>query len=136
MKGRLDIAGVVKRYGATVAVDGVALAVPSGSITALLGPSGCGKTTLLRCIAGLVDVDAGTIALDGSDIGALPPWRRGLGMVFQSYALFPHMTVAENVAFGLRMRGTGQAETRERVGRALALVRLGGLEERRPEQLS
>ncbi|MBL8673134.1 MAG: ABC transporter ATP-binding protein [Alphaproteobacteria bacterium] len=136
MKGRLDIAGVVKRYGTTVAVDGVTLVVPPGSMTALLGPSGCGKTTLLRCIAGLADLDAGSIAVDGADIGALPPWRRGLGMVFQSYALFPHMTVAENAAFGLRMRGTGRAEARERVARALALVRLEGFEERRPSELS
>jgi ABC-type Fe3+/spermidine/putrescine transport system ATPase subunit len=136
MRGQLDLAGVVKRFGALTAVDHVSLMVPAGSMTALLGPSGCGKTTLLRCIAGLADVDGGSIAVDGVDITGLPPWRRALGMVFQSYALFPHLNVADNVAFGLRMRGIRRPDAAARVQEALALVRLEGLAERRPSQLS
>ena len=136
MKGALELQAVVKRFGQFVAVDGVSLDVRPGSLVALLGPSGCGKTTLLRCIAGLAMVDAGAIVIDGRDVTALPPWDRSLGMVFQNYALFPHLSVARNVAFGLRMRGVSGAEARERVGRALRLVQMEELAERRPRQLS
>ncbi|MBM3568358.1 MAG: ABC transporter ATP-binding protein [Alphaproteobacteria bacterium] len=135
-RGQLAIAGAVKRFGATAAVDGVDLAVQPGEFVALLGPSGCGKTTLLRGIAGLTALDAGRIALDGVDLAGVPPWRRGLGMVFQSYALFPHMTVAENVGFGLRMHGIGGAEAAARIARTLDLVRMEGFAQRRPAQLS
>ena len=136
MKGALELRGVVKRFGPFVAVDGVSLQVRPGSLIALLGPSGCGKTTLLRCIAGLATVDAGDIAIDGRSVTSLPPWDRALGMVFQNYALFPHLTVARNVAFGLRMRGIAGTEARERVARALRLVQMEELAERRPRQLS
>ena len=103
---------------------------------ALLGPSGCGKTTTLRMIGGLMTVSAGRIVVAGRDVTALPPHRRDMGIVFQSYALFPHMTVARNVAFGLEMRGVGRAEAAPRVQAALQMVRLGGLGDRRPKELS
>ncbi|MBM3600045.1 MAG: ABC transporter ATP-binding protein [Alphaproteobacteria bacterium] len=132
-RGKLAVTGLTKRFGAHVAVDGVDLEVDAGSFVALLGPSGCGKTTLLRCIAGLATADAGSIRIDGRDMSELPPWRRSLGMVFQSYALFPHMTVAANVGFGLKMRGEVDGG---RVGRMLELVRMSDFGTRRPAQLS
>jgi putative spermidine/putrescine transport system ATP-binding protein len=135
-RGRLEVRSLVKRYGSHVAVDNVDLDVDAGSFVALLGPSGCGKTTLLRCIAGLVSVDAGAMRIDGHDMAGLPPWRRSLGMVFQSYALFPHMSVAANVGFGLRMQGIARGEAGERIARALQLVRMEGFDERRPAELS
>src|SRR5256885_15625391 len=101
---RLEIDGVTKRYGDVDAVADVTLDVADGEFVVLLGPSGCGKTTTLRMIAGLVEPSGGSARISGADITYLPPWRRKTGMVFQSYALFPHMTVAENVAFGLEMR--------------------------------
>jgi putative spermidine/putrescine transport system ATP-binding protein len=134
--GRLEIEGLTKRYDATLAVDAVDLSIAPGMFVALLGPSGCGKTTLLRCVAGLVRADAGDLRVDGRSIAAIPPWRRELGMVFQSYALFPHMTVAKNVAFGLKMRGLGGAEIAGRVEQALAQVQMAGFETRLPAQLS
>lgn len=135
-RGRLEVRGLVKRYGSHAAVDGIDLDVAIGSFVALLGPSGCGKTTLLRCIAGLVPADAGAIRIDGNDMVGLPPWRRSLGMVFQSYALFPHMSVAANVGFGLRMQGISRGAAGERVARALQMVRMEGFDGRRPAELS
>jgi spermidine/putrescine ABC transporter ATP-binding subunit len=122
--------------GRTRVVDRVDLVVEPGEFFALLGPSGCGKTTTLRMIAGFEEPDAGRILIAGDDVTQMPAHRRDLGMIFQSYALFPHRTVAENVAFGLRMRGLGKDEIKARVGQALRQVALEGYEDRRPAQLS
>jgi len=127
---------VTKRYGDFHAVREVSLGVADGEFVVLLGPSGCGKTTTLRMIAGFIAPTAGAIALGGRDVTALPPWKRNAGLVFQSYALFPHLSVAENVAFGLEMRKLAKAEVAPRVAEALKLVRLGHLAERLPRQLS
>ena len=127
---------VTKRFGAVTAVNAVSLEVAQGEVLALLGPSGCGKTTTLRMIAGFEDPDAGLVRIKGQVVNDLPTYRRNLGMVFQQYALFPHMSVFDNVAFGLRMRGTSRTETRRRVGEAMTLVRLQGLEGRFPSELS
>jgi putative spermidine/putrescine transport system ATP-binding protein len=132
----VELTGISKRYGALAALESVDLAVNEGELLALLGPSGCGKTTTLNVIAGFTAPDAGRVVIDGADVTGEPAWRRGLGVVFQSYALFPHMSVGDNVAFGLRERGLGKAETAERVGEALALVRLPGAAHRRPHELS
>ncbi len=132
----LRILGVSKRYGALQVLHGCSVDVAKGSVLTLLGPSGCGKTTLLRTIAGFVRPDAGRVEVGGQDISHLPPNRRRVGYVFQNYALFPHLTVAGNVAYGLKVRRTGRAETAERVARALDLVALGGLGGRYPAQLS
>jgi iron(III) transport system ATP-binding protein len=131
---RLD--GVGKRFGETWAVRGVSLHIRAGEFYTFLGPSGCGKTTLLRIIAGFAFPDEGKVWLDEEVVTALPPWRRDVGMVFQSYAIWPHMTVFENVAFGLRERGIPRAEIGARVGEALRMVNLEELEGRRPSQLS
>ncbi|HXV57914.1 MAG TPA: ABC transporter ATP-binding protein [Gaiellaceae bacterium] len=127
---------VTKRFDDVVAVDGVTLAIPSGSFFALLGPSGCGKTTTLRMIGGFEEPTEGTIYLGERDVTGLPPYKRDVNTVFQSYALFPHLSIFENVAFGLRRRGVRAGELRERVTDALRLVDLGGLEGRKPRQLS
>ncbi|WP_270933863.1 ABC transporter ATP-binding protein [Falsiroseomonas oryzae] len=132
----LALQGLTKRYGTFTAVDDVSLKVESGQFLTLLGPSGSGKTTILMCIAGFVAPTAGAVLLDGRDITALPPEKRDFGMVFQGYALFPHMTVAENVAFPLRVRRMGTAERAEKVRAALDLVQLDRFAERRPSQLS
>jgi putative spermidine/putrescine transport system ATP-binding protein len=132
----LRLEGLAKSYGATVAVEAVDLEVGHGEFVSLLGPSGCGKTTILRMIAGLIEPTAGRIHLGGEDITERPVHKRNLGYVFQSYALFPHMTVAENVAFGLRRRGRPEAEITRRVDRALELVHLQGLGARLPRALS
>ncbi|ALA19007.1 MULTISPECIES: ABC transporter ATP-binding protein [Chelatococcus] len=134
--GFLTLEGVSKVYGGLAAVRDVDLAVARGEFVSLLGPSGCGKTTTLQMIAGLVEPTGGRIGLDGRDITREKPNRRGLGVVFQSYALFPHMTVAENVAFGLEMRKVPRAERDRRVAEMLALVHLANLAERYPRQLS
>jgi putative spermidine/putrescine transport system ATP-binding protein len=118
------------------AVDGVSLELPRGALLALLGPSGCGKTTTLRMIAGLETPDAGRVLVAGNDVTALPPHRRNMGVVFQSYALFPHMTAAANVGFGLEMRGVPRDERRTRIAEALELVGLAGFAERKPAKLS
>ena len=131
---------VVKRFGtgnaATLALDGVSIAVRPGEFFTLLGPSGCGKTTLLRLIAGFEYPSAGSLLLDGEDIGALPPYRRPVNTVFQSYALFPHMSVEANVGFGLEMQGRPKDEVRARTGQMLELVRLGEFRRRRTSELS
>ena len=132
----LRLAGIEKRYGATVAVTGVDLEVRDGEFLTLLGPSGCGKTTTLGLIAGFFPPSAGEIFLRGRPVAGLPPFKRDIGVVFQDYALFPHMTAGENVAFGLRMRGLRKEEIESRVSEALGLVQLGGLAERRPLELS
>jgi putative spermidine/putrescine transport system ATP-binding protein len=123
----LAITGLAKRFDRQVVIDALDLAVRRGEFVSLLGPSGCGKTTLLRLVAGLLRSDAGRVVLDGRDLTALPAHRRNIGIVFQSYALFPHLTVAENVAFGLKARRRPGGEIRREVSRALELVRLHGL---------
>ena len=133
---RLELDNLSKRYGDHAAVAGVTLDVPDGEFLVLLGPSGCGKTTTLRMIAGLIEPSGGAARIGGVDVTYLPPWRRNTGMVFQSYALFPHMTVAENVAFGLEMRKVAKAEIAARAREALRLVRLEGYADRLPRQLS
>jgi putative spermidine/putrescine transport system ATP-binding protein len=133
---RLDIEHLVKRYGDFHAVRDVSLSVADGEFLVLLGPSGCGKTTTLRMVAGFIEPSAGHVRLAGTDVTLLPPWKRNAGMVFQSYALFPHLTVAQNVAFGLEMRKLPRTEIDTRVEEALALVRLGGYGGRLPRQLS
>jgi putative spermidine/putrescine transport system ATP-binding protein len=133
---RLELDNLSKRYGDHAAVAGVTLDVPDGEFIVLLGPSGCGKTTTLRMIAGFVEPSGGAARIGGVDVTYLPPWRRNTGMVFQSYALFPHMTVVENVAFGLEMRKIAKAEIAARAREALRLVRLEAYADRLPRQLS
>ena len=133
---RLQLDGLAKSYGAAQVVSGVTLDIPEGEMVVLLGPSGCGKTTILRMIAGFVPPTAGDVRLDGRSITRLPPHKRDLGLVFQSYALFPHMSVTRNVAFGLEMRGIKGAALDTRVAEMLRLARLEALAERLPQQLS
>jgi spermidine/putrescine ABC transporter ATP-binding subunit len=127
---------VRKRYGDVVAVHGVDLRVAPGEFVTLLGPSGCGKTTCLRMVAGFVEPDRGRVLIGGADVTRTPPYRRNAGMVFQSYALFPHKTVAANVAFGMKMRGVSRSETEARTREALRLVKLDQMADRYPGQLS
>jgi putative spermidine/putrescine transport system ATP-binding protein len=133
---QLEIRNLVKRYGDFHAVRDVSLSVADGEFVVLLGPSGCGKTTTLRMVAGFIEPTAGRVMLGGADVTQLPPWKRNAGMVFQSYALFPHLTVAQNVAFGLEMRKMPRVEVDKRVEETLALVRLEGYGGRLPRQLS
>ena len=133
---RLDVRGIVKTFGAVTALNRVDLAVEEGEFLTILGPSGSGKTTLLKAVAGFEVPDAGTVRLGDKDVTTAPARSRNVGMVFQNYALFPHMTVAENLAFPLEMRGTAKAEIARRVQDALALVELGTYGERLPRQLS
>src|SRR4030095_7090726 len=132
----LNLEGVSKYYGDFGALIDMTLSVERGEFISLLGPSGCGKTTTLQAIAGLIAVTRGRIELDGRDITRLPVNQRGLGIVFQSYALFPHMTVAENVSFGLEMRQTPKPEPHPRVAQMLDLVHLAALAARSPRELS
>src|ERR1700716_4349990 len=132
----LEIIEASKRFGAVAAVDRVSLLIERGEFFALLGPSGCGKTTLLRLIAGFETPDAGRVLLDGRDLAGVPPHLRPVNMMFQSYALFPHLTVEGNVAFGLKQDRLPKAEIAARVKEMLALVRLEGLGARKPHQLS
>src|SRR3954452_4966608 len=132
----ITVKNVTKRFGKFVALDDVSLEVPGGTLLALLGPSGSGKTTLLRIIAGLEVPDAGTVFAHNGDVTNQAPRDRNVGFVFQHYALFRHMNVFENIAFGLRVRGRPAAEVQERVHELLRLIRLEGLERRRPAELS
>lgn len=132
----VEIINVTKRLGTTLAVDGFSLAVSEGSFTTLLGPSGCGKTTLLRMVAGFYRPDRGEIRIGGRTMNDVPPHQRATAMVFQEYALFPHMTVAENVAYGLRKRRVPPERARAKVAEVLALVDLQGLDDKFPHQLS
>ena len=132
----VELRGLGKRYGAVLALDDVSLGIRPGEFFTLLGPSGCGKTTTLRAIAGFVAPDTGDVLIDGTSVIEVPPHRRRVGMVFQHYALFPHRTVAQNVAFGLRMQHVEKAEIARRVIEALALVQLQGYGAREPRQLA
>lgn len=132
----IDIAGVSRLFGETTALAGVDLTIRDGEFFSLLGPSGCGKTTLLNIVAGFLAPTTGTVRIGGRDITALPPYRRDIGMVFQNYALFPHLSVADNVAYGLLVRKRPAAESRRRVEEVLNLVKLNHLADRMPHQLS
>jgi putative spermidine/putrescine transport system ATP-binding protein len=132
----LRVDGVVKRYGAVVALGGVSLSVAAGEFLTILGPSGSGKTTLLKVVAGFEFPDAGRVTVGGADITDVSPAKRNIGMVFQNYALFPHMSVARNIAFPLQMRGVPRSEIERRVIQAMALVELRGYGDRLPSQLS
>jgi len=132
----LRIEGVVKKFGAFRAVDGVSLDISAGEFFALLGPSGCGKTTLLRMLAGFETPDEGRILLDGKDIAQVLPHERPVNMMFQNYALFPHLSVRDNIAFGLKRAGMAREDINSRVAEMVALVKLDGLEKRKPDQLS
>jgi putative spermidine/putrescine transport system ATP-binding protein len=132
----LELDGVSRRFGHVTALDGLSVTISGGEFIALLGPSGCGKSTALNCLAGLLPLTAGRITLDGRRMDTLAAERRGFGMVFQNYALFPHLTVERNVAFGLRMRGVPKGEIRSRVQQALELVHLDHLARSHPGQLS
>src|SRR6184192_1163885 len=132
----LEIRQASKRFGTVAAVDRVSLSIERGEFFALLGPSGCGKTTLLRLITGFETPDGGRIVIDGADVTGVPPYARPINMMFQSYALFPHMSVAQNVGFGLRQEGLARPVIRERVAAMLDLVQMTDLAGRRPDQLS
>src|SRR5437762_9424588 len=127
---------VTKRFGEFAAVDSLTLEIFAREFFALLGPSGCGKTTLLRLLAGFESPDGGRVVLDGADLAGVPPYRRPVNMMFQSYALFPHMSVEQNVALGLKQEGTPRAEITQRVTEMLALVKLQDFTKRKPHQLS
>ena len=132
----LRVRDLTKSYADIHAVDHVSIDIYRGEFFALLGPSGCGKTTLLRMLAGFETPSAGSIEIDGQDVARVPPWRRPVNMMFQSYALFPHMSVGQNIAFGLRQERVGKEEIRERTAQALELVHLHGMERRKVDQLS
>src|SRR5829696_2318879 len=134
--GEVVLVDLVKRFADVTAVAGINLDMPPGEFFSLLGPSGCGKTTTLRMIAGFERPDEGQILLDGVDMAETPPHKRKVNTVFQNYALFPHLTVADNVGFGLKYKGISKQDARSKVGQALELVRLSGYEQRRPSQLS
>ncbi len=136
MEGEVRLESLVKRFGGVVAVDGIDVHMPPGEFFTLVGPSGCGKTTTLRMIAGFERPTSGHILLDGVDVAQTPPHRRNVNTVFQSYALFPHLNVADNVAFGLKYKRVTRDERRRRVSEMLSLVRLAGFEGRKPDQLS
>ena len=130
------LAGITKNWGTTAAVEDISFSAPAGHLVALLGPSGCGKSTTLRLIAGLETASAGTIVIADRDVTALPPAKRGVSMVFQSYALFPHLSVAENILFGLKVRDVPKAERTARLSRAAGILGLETLLDRKPSQLS
>ena len=132
----LSLKNVVKRYGALEVIHGANLEVKDGEFVVFVGPSGCGKSTLLRMIAGLEDISGGDIVIGGKTVSDADPADRGIAMVFQSYALYPHMTVAENLSFGLRMNGNPKADTEKRVNRAAEILQINELMDRRPKQLS
>ena len=132
----IELRRIVKRFGSTAAVDQVSLDVKAGEFITLLGPSGCGKTTLLRMIAGLETPDEGAVLLNGADVTGLPAYKRDVSTVFQQYALFPHLDVKANVAFGLKRRRVARSEIEQRVSKAIDMVRLNGLDHRKPSELS
>src|SRR4051812_28065710 len=132
----VEVEGLTETWGGAPAVDGVSFSAAPGALVALLGPSGCGKSTTLRLIAGLEDASAGRIAIGGRDVTELPPAKRGVSMVFQSYALFPHLSVAENIVFGLKVRAVPRPERDQRLKRAADILGLQTLLERKPSQLS
>ena len=134
--GHVQLVDLVKRFADVTAVDGIDLDMPPGEFFSLLGPSGCGKTTTLRLIAGFERPDEGQVLLDGIDLAQTPPHRRNVNTVFQNYALFPHLSVAENVGFGLRYKDVTKQEAKRKISEALALVQLEGYDKRRPSQLS
>jgi sulfate transport system ATP-binding protein len=136
MTDAIIVQGANKHYGDFAALDNVDFVVPEGSLTALLGPSGSGKSTLLRAIAGLDQPDTGTITIKGQDVTNVPPQRRGIGFVFQHYAAFKHLSVRDNVAFGLKIRKRPKAEVKEKVDNLLEVVGLSGFQSRYPNQLS
>jgi ABC-type Fe3+/spermidine/putrescine transport system ATPase subunit len=132
----VELNGVTKTFGDVQALKEATLCVRRGELMTLLGPSGCGKSTLLNLIAGFLAADRGELKIDGRRVNDIPPYKREIGMMFQSYALFPHMSAADNIGYGLRMRGLAKPQVERRVAQALALVRLSGVEDRRPHQLS
>lgn len=132
----VQLVNLTKKFGRTIAIQNINLKIKEGELLTLLGPSGCGKTTTLRCIAGFVRPDKGEVYLNGRPITHLPPERRGVGLVFQNYALWPHMTIYDNLAFGLQMKKVSKSEIKERIEKALATIRLEGFEKRYPRQLS
>ncbi|HEV8063508.1 MAG TPA: ABC transporter ATP-binding protein [Acidimicrobiales bacterium] len=134
--GHVELVNLVKQFGDATAVDNISVTIQAGEFFSLLGPSGCGKTTTLRMVAGFEEPTSGSILLDGSDVARLPPNKRNVNTVFQSYALFPFLNVADNVAFGLKYKTSSKAEVSRQVGEALELVQLTGYEKRRPGQLS
>ena len=136
MKELVRLEGITKAYGDHVIIPPLSLSIHDGEFLTLLGPSGCGKTTLLRMLAGLDTPTKGKIILDGQDITNLPPYKRDVNMVFQNYALFPHMTAEENIGFGLRMKGVGKEEAAKRTQKLLKLIRLEDLRSRYPSQMS
>ena len=132
----IELKNVIKRFPGITAVDNVSLEVEKGTIFSLLGPSGCGKTTTMRIIAGFEAMDEGDVLIDGKVVNSIPAYKRNCSMVFQTLALFPHMTVEENIAFGLERRKVAKAEIKERVARQIDLMQLSGLGKRKPDQLS
>src|SRR5450755_1694919 len=136
MAGEVELRGLGKRFDDAVAVDAIDASIEAGEFFSLLGPSGCGKTTTLRMIAGFERPTSGEILLDGVDVAQVPPHRRNVHTVFQNYALFPHLNVFDNIAFGLRRRKVAKDKVTRRVEEAIELVELGGLAARRPQQLS
>lgn len=136
VKHDVEIKGAVKRFGNTTVLNGIHLGVKQGELLTLLGPSGCGKTTTLNLIAGFLDADEGDVYIKGKKVTNVPPYKRDLGMVFQTYSLFPHMTVYENLDFGLKLRKVEKSKKKEKIARALELVKMAGLEDRYPRELS
>ncbi|MET0884189.1 MAG: ATP-binding cassette domain-containing protein, partial [Acidimicrobiales bacterium] len=134
--GSVELIELTKNFGPVAAVDHIDLEIRAGEFISLLGPSGCGKTTTLRMLAGFEEPDAGHIRISGKEVQDVPPYRRDVNTVFQHYALFPHMSVAENVAYGLRQKGVDRAEIAERTGLALEMVKMGSFAKRKPRQLS
>lgn len=135
-KNDVEIKGAFKQFGANVVLNGIDLEVKQGELLTLLGPSGCGKSTTLNLIAGFLDPDRGEVHIKGTNVTKVPPYKRDLGMVFQTYSLFPHMTVYENLSFGLKLRKVGKAEQKKKISKALELVKMSGLENRYPRELS
>ena len=135
-RGSVELVDVTKRYGDVVAIDKINFEIQAGEFLSLLGPSGCGKTTTLRMLAGLEQPDEGFIRISGEYVQGVPPYKRDVNTVFQHYALFPHMTVEENVAYGLRQKGVPKSEMAQRVTEALDMVQMSKLAQRRPRQMS